>query len=255
MQAADMAAALPPPPPPPRSFAFKHIAKTGGQTVRTALAHGITGDVHIFAERDVLDTEVRTKRFVVSTVRNSCALYVSLWAYGCTGRGRFNDLFVKEYPLLSYVFEDVANRSNFNVFARAAAGEFSRRYRDYLPGFGADCWIHTETLGADLRGCLHRYERQDGRLQRAPPTDGELAAFNVHKRSTVRANITTGVRPERWTSSSSSSSSRRTPRCLTTLASTAASAAPRPRPPLLPARRSCPLRYVPNERTSAPREL
>ena len=46
-------------------------------------------------------------------------------------------------------------------FTRASAGEFSRRYRDYVPNIGAvDCWIHTERLDDDLRHCLAAFAQQ-----------------------------------------------------------------------------------------------
>lgn len=170
---------------PPRQLLYKHLAKTGGQTIKHAIAALAVqgGNVASFQERTIVSEDERGSAFFVSSTRNPCDFYVSLWAYGCTGHGRYAQHdFVDKFPSLRHVFDDPANYSNFRAFARAAAGEFSRRYRDYMPGkLSADCWVHTDALPADLLGCLERFRGRGGVLPGPLPTPEQINAWNLHR--------------------------------------------------------------------------
>lgn len=157
-------------PRPPRGrLVYKHLAKTGGQAIIAALraqyAPLITdGTLIVKTEQQPVTPEDAREAYIISSVRNPCALYVSLWAWGVADHGRYNRLFKERHasdPAMAHVFDDVSNTSAFGSFARASLGEFSRRYRDYVPAMGAvDCWVHTEAADADFQRCLAAFELQ-----------------------------------------------------------------------------------------------
>ena len=126
--------------------------------------------------------------FVISNVRNPCALYVSLWAFGIEGKGRYHQNFVaahKHDPVLSRVFSTTpADHRAMANFTRASQGELSRRYREYVPDLAAvDCWVHTENMEADVGRCLLRFAAQAGpemRQQQRRAAREAVADYNVH---------------------------------------------------------------------------
>lgn len=149
-------------------FLFKHVAKTGGQAIVSKLKaeYGQLFEEGLFtvrAERDTVTREEAREAFIVSSARNPCALYVSLWAWGVMGHGRYNFEFKKMHksePMMAHVYDTVSNVSSFRLFARGSLGEFSRRYHDYLDTEAVDCWVHTETMDADLQACLEQFVSQ-----------------------------------------------------------------------------------------------
>mmetsp|Transcript_9253 Transcript_9253/g.21499 ORF Transcript_9253/g.21499 Transcript_9253/m.21499 type:complete len:247 (+) Transcript_9253:22-762(+) len=190
---------MPPPSPPPRlRLIYKHVAKTGGQSIISALRveHGdLLADrtIVIRSEREMITAEDARDAYIISSIRNPCALYLSLWAWGVAGHGRYNTQFAqlhKDSPVLSKVFStSPANVSAFAAFARASAGEFSRRYRDYIPSLiNVDCWVHTETVDADFPACLAAFAAQAAPHLRArlakPGTrfglSRNVSSYNVH---------------------------------------------------------------------------
>jgi len=161
---------------PDRSqFLYKHIAKTGGGTVKAVLhmthKNQIDQNIFIKKEREVSSESDRQRAFIVSNVRNPCEFYVSLWAFGCSGHGLFNSVLRREHPEAADVYSSPYNHSNFARFLGLAAGEFSRRYHDYLPGMPVDCWIHTETLAWDLIHCMGVFHKQGGKLSNVPTAE------------------------------------------------------------------------------------
>jgi hypothetical protein len=167
------------PPPPPRAsrerLIFKHVAKTGGQAVISKLRAEYAplladGTLVIKTEQEAVRLADARESYIISSVRNPCSLYVSLWAWGVMGHGRYNRLFKQAHhhdPAMAHVFDSVDNASAFGAFARASLGEFSRRYRDFLELEAVDCWVHTEDLDKDLDRCLSRFNDQ------APPAIAE----------------------------------------------------------------------------------
>lgn len=174
---------------------YKHLAKTGGQAVVQYLhaeyrAFTADGTMKILTERDPVTLKHAEDAFVISNVRNPCALYVSLWAFGIEGKGRYHQSFVAEHQndtVLSKVFSTTtADHRAMAAFTRASQGEFSRRYREYVPDLAAvDCWVHTENMEADLARCLLRFATEAGpemrhRFAERRAPGKAVAEYNVH---------------------------------------------------------------------------
>ena len=174
---------------------YKHVAKTGGQAVVSYLhaeyrALMADGTITIRSEREPVTLADAALAFIISSVRNPCAFYVSLWAFGIEGKGRYRQSFVAEHrndSVLSNVFSTTpADHRAMAAFTYASQGEFSRRYREYVPNLTAvDCWVHTETMDLDVGRCLHRFAAEAGppmqhRLAERRGPGKALADYNVH---------------------------------------------------------------------------
>jgi hypothetical protein len=190
----------PPPRPSRERLIYKHVAKTGGQAIISKLKAEYTplladGTLVIKREQEPVTLADARESYVISSVRNPCSMYVSLWAWGIMGHGRYNRLFKEAHQddtAMAHVLDSVSNASAFGAFARASLGEFSRRYRDFLPVERVDCWVHTETLDSDLEECLSRFE-----AQASPATAARMRAAGARGgRGGVARSLSSGGDPQ-----------------------------------------------------------
>ena len=115
---------------PRAKLIYKHLAKTGGQAVVQYLeaeyrAFMADHTIKILTEREPVTLKDAEDAFVISSVRNPCALYVSLWAFGLEGKGRYRQKFVAEHSndsVLSRVFSTTPSDHR--------AMRYERRHRD-----------------------------------------------------------------------------------------------------------------------------
>ena len=111
--------------------------------------------------------------FVIGLVREPCSAYVSLWAYGSTGKGQFIDSMRKHmgkgnasrYCGHFAPFNSSLDVARFRRFMRLpdVQGVMSARFiTHYSSRPFVDCWARTDSLKQTLRVCLRGYELQGG---------------------------------------------------------------------------------------------
>jgi len=106
------------------------------------------------------------RSFIVSSIREPCSAYLSLWAYGVAGLGKFRE--DCRNPELYYPSDGNPSASlHADMFlswlTTPARGVFQQRFDASFPDPSAvDCWVRVERLDTDLLHCLHAFEAQGG---------------------------------------------------------------------------------------------
>ena len=78
---------------------FKHFPKAGGSFAKGVLANCVPGSMQLLLEHEHLKPEHQRNAFVIASVREPCAAYVSLWAYGKSAGN--SSLFHRRYAVPS----------------------------------------------------------------------------------------------------------------------------------------------------------
>lgn len=181
-----------------RPLVFKHLSKIAGTYVidvlDTVMGHG---NWTLVDELFGLTETRKGDGFVISTTRNPCDYYVSLWSFDSTKNFALFSMqdggsaFFQEnntnatqfgnwlswvqshgHGIMSYrLFETlVAARDGMSCWDQEL-GFCGEKFNDtnvelglssFSPKETADCWIHTENLVDDFRHCLKQYEEATG---------------------------------------------------------------------------------------------
>lgn len=144
---------------------LNHIPKAGGSTLRQLLGSGIIdhGLLTVRAETKSSGFAERLTHFVIAPIRDPCSYYVSLFAFGCLGKGDYGRRMVRRFG--RWMYANVSDPELFGRFLGHAAGCLTVRTWASLPGLDVDCWVRTDFMLVDLRTCLARFEAQGGVLQ------------------------------------------------------------------------------------------
>ena len=142
---------------------FNHLPKCAGTELAAVLEECLPpGALTVVGEFSHTSSSSQQRNFIVSSIREPCSAYLSLWAYGVAGLGRFRGKCPN--PALYYPSDGNPSASlNAGMFhswlegpARAA---FQQRFDHSFPEPTAvDCWVRVERLDTDLLRCLHAFE-------------------------------------------------------------------------------------------------
>jgi len=140
-------------------------------------------------EFDVVNPDVHQRAFVISSIREPCDHYLSLWAYGSTGKGAFQrnvDGFGKDAPYFDSVRDIDAFRHTW-LRHPIIKGRLARRHHKYfgenhfqdmikdkLHSYPVDCWVYVDDFQSTLYSCLREYEIQGGHVDWTAPLLSEL---------------------------------------------------------------------------------
>jgi len=195
---------------------FKHNAKAGGGSIRELLLQLKPNFVYdwdafpdfydnmidttpvqinpndtliVIPERQRVSNMHRQNGFVISNIREPCDQYLSLWAFGSTGKGglyytlkkKNNNFTVDAYGNDSPTFdsrEDIQRFQQKWLPDHNVLGLIARRHRksygrpnviettDGGTRIGrpnsVDCWVYVDDFQATLYSCLREYEMQGG---------------------------------------------------------------------------------------------
>jgi len=135
-------------------------------------------------EFDVVNPDVHQRAFVISSIREPCDHYLSLWAYGSTGKGAFQrnvDGFGKDAPYFDSVRDIDAFRHTW-LRHPIIKGRLARRHHKYfgenhfqdmikdkLHSYPVDCWVYVDDFQSTLYSCLREYEIQGGHVNWTAP--------------------------------------------------------------------------------------
>ena len=164
------------------SLLFKHFPKAAGSFAKGALADCVRPQpLHLLREEQPLLEGHRQRHFVVGSVREPCAAYVSLWAYGRAARD--TSFFHKKLrqrrgtretcALYANCAKPSSNSTSVAAFRRwlrdpDVAGVISARFVSlYGTEPHVDCWVGPEPtpgLAASMTSCLRRFEAQGGHV-------------------------------------------------------------------------------------------
>ncbi|GFH46633.1 hypothetical protein CTEN210_03107 [Chaetoceros tenuissimus] len=151
-------------------------------------------------EFDPVRPVTRGKGFVISSIREPCDHYLSLWSYGSHGAGNFRNQFRskryngtfddwvyqaygKDPPTYDserdvYAFQYVWLRSRFVKFE--IAKRFRKSYgtprviQDKVINDPVDCWVYVDNFKATFYTCLKQYENQGGYVNWTAPLLSEM---------------------------------------------------------------------------------
>ena len=121
-----------------------------------------TGALTVVGEFARTSTSSQQRSFIVSSIREPCSAYLSLWAYGVAGLGQFREDCAT--PELYYPPDGNPSASlHADMFhswlATPARAVFQKRFDTSFPDPSAvDCWVRVERLDTDLLHCLHAFE-------------------------------------------------------------------------------------------------
>jgi len=181
-----------------RPLVFKHLSKIAGTYVIDVLDHVMGhGNWTLVDELFGLTETRKEDGFVISTARNPCDYYVSLWSFDSSknfalfsmqdGGSAFfqenNTNATKFGNWLSWVQSHGHGIMSYRLYETLVAardgmscwdqelGFCGEKFNDtnvelglssFSPKDTADCWIHTENLVDDFRVCLKQYEEVTG---------------------------------------------------------------------------------------------
>ena len=120
--------------------------------------------------------------FVISSIREPCDQYLSLWAWGSTRKGALYDGFHKREPVAARraygkdapYFDTQRDIKAFQhkwlthervqgLIAKRHDQSFGPLHEGYgLDQYGVDCWIYVDDYQATFYTCLREYEAQGG---------------------------------------------------------------------------------------------
>ena len=122
------------------------------------------------------DRKDRERGFVISSIREPCSHYLSLWAYGSAGHGGFFHNFINKTGGIAYnsygqdapYFNSSADVDRFNTWLRSE-DVFGILQRRMMTSYGlgrpeVDCWVFVEDFHASFLDCLEMYEDQGGEV-------------------------------------------------------------------------------------------
>ena len=129
------------------------LQKTGSTQIRHLLTSIIPGE--LIGTHNRLPVNLSPKRIAVGSIRNPWAWYVSLWAFGCLGRGGFYHKVAGCPGTWTWLVRNVA------VSAAQSGGKTRRHLRRFMKSrrYPHDRWLekHTGTMGAlfvSRSGCV-----------------------------------------------------------------------------------------------------
>mmetsp|Transcript_23218 Transcript_23218/g.47011 ORF Transcript_23218/g.47011 Transcript_23218/m.47011 type:complete len:380 (-) Transcript_23218:3-1142(-) len=141
-------------------------------------------------EFDTADPIIQQRAFVVSSIREPCDQFLSLWAYGSSGRGALHrnvDGYGKDAPYFdsprdidAFRHDWLGNREIKGMIARRHHQSFGKnRLEDTnadnkLDGYPVDCWVYVDDFDATMYSCLREYEIQGGHVDWTAPLLSEL---------------------------------------------------------------------------------
>lgn len=164
-------------------------------------------------EFDVVNPHFHQRAFVISSIREPCDHYLSLWAYGSTGKGAFQrnvDGYGKDAPYFDSVRDIHAFRHTWlrHPIIKGRLGRRHRKYfgqnhfqdmiKDKLDFYPVDCWVYVDDFQSTLYSCLREYEIQGGHVNWTAPllsnlvreiqmpysSLGHLQSENIHSNRT-----------------------------------------------------------------------
>jgi len=141
-------------------------------------------------EFDTADPIIQRRAFVISSIREPCDQFLSLWAYGSSGRGALHrnvDGYGKDAPYFdsprdidAFRHDWLGNREIKGMIARRHHQSFgNNRLEDTnadnkLDGYPVDCWVYVDDFDATMYSCLREYEIQGGHVDWTAPLLSEL---------------------------------------------------------------------------------
>jgi predicted heme/steroid binding protein len=142
---------------------FNHLPKCAGTELAAVLEECLpTGALTVVGEFARTSTSSQQRSFIVSSIREPCSAYLSLWAYGVAGLGKFREdcatpeLYYPPDGNPSAALHADMFHSWLTTPARAA---FQKRFDTSFPDPSAvDCWVRVERLDTDLLHCLQAFE-------------------------------------------------------------------------------------------------
>ena len=150
---------------------FNHLPKCAGTELAAVLEECLpTGALTVVGEFARTSTSSQQRSFIVSSIREPCSAYLSLWAYGVAGLGKFREDCAT--PELYYPPDGNPSASlHADLFLSwlmtPARAVFQKRFDTSFPDPSAvDCWVRVEFLDTDLLHCLHAFE-----VPPLPPVD------------------------------------------------------------------------------------
>ena len=142
---------------------FNHLPKCAGTELAAVLTECLPTDaLTVVGEFARTSTSSQQRSFIVSSIREPCSAYLSLWAYGVAGLGQFREDCAT--PELYYPPDGNPSASlHADMFhswlATPARAVFQKRFDTSFPDPSAvDCWVRVELLDTDLLHCLHAFE-------------------------------------------------------------------------------------------------
>ena len=142
---------------------FNHLPKCAGTELAAVLEGCLpTRALTVVGEFGRTSTASQQRNFIVSSIREPCSAYLSLWAYGVAGLGQFREHCAN--PTLYYPPDGNPSASlHADMFHSWLEGParavFQQRFDLSFPDPSAvDCWVRVERLASDLLHCLHAFE-------------------------------------------------------------------------------------------------
>lgn len=142
-------------------------------------------------EFDFLSEKVQKDAYVISSIREPCDHYVSLWSYGSHHAGGMYDDFHQRYPKWTekaygkdppwfdseqdiHAFQYVWLRDSKVQGSIANRHRLSYGHQSTLQEYPVDCWVYVDNYQATLYSCLRQYEAQGGTVNWTTPLMTEL---------------------------------------------------------------------------------
>ena len=157
---------------------LKHFPKAGGTFARGVIGKAVGAKLLIVkGEFDGVRADDWRRHFVVGLVREPCAYYVSLFAFGSSrpAAGAFSRSMYAVYgkQAASQAYGQTPpydGPDDVRRFRRWVRRDDVRgvMYGRFLSEYGrqpfVDCWANTANLSATLRSCVHEFAQQGGRV-------------------------------------------------------------------------------------------
>ena len=151
---------------------FRGFKKECGEKWRESSVNTSSCFVNV-REPQMSDLSDQMNGFVISSIREPCSHYLSLWSFGSAGNGTFHHdmtkngyLAGKMYGQDGPLFSTAADIDRFNVWLRTDE-VFGTLQKRMVKSFGqgvpaVDCWVFVEHFQTSFLHCLEMYERQGG---------------------------------------------------------------------------------------------
>ena len=151
---------------------FNHLPKCAGTELAAVLEECLPASaLTVVGEFARTSASSQQRSFIVSSIREPCSAYLSLWAYGVAGLGKFRE----DCPNPELYYPSDGNPSaslHADMFlswlTTPARRVFQQRFDASFPDPSAvDCWVRVERLDTDLLRCLHAFEVRRCRPRRS----------------------------------------------------------------------------------------